>query len=92
MKTMPETTFRGVVEICKGYYPALRSERLEAFLNSQTEKPILVSELMLITGLSKTSVKDKLRDAGCAAVGQGGKSGKENLYSRSEALKALGVI
>lgn len=92
MKSMPETTFRGVVEICRGYYPALKSERLESFLNSQTEKPILVSDLMTITGKCKTAVKNRLREAGVEPVGLGGKTGKENTYDRSEALKALGVI
>jgi hypothetical protein len=92
MKSMPVTTFRGVFEICKGYYPALRSDRLESFLNGQTEKPILVSELMLITGKCKTAVKNRLRDAGVQPVGLGGKTGKENLYSRNDALQALEVI
>jgi hypothetical protein len=92
MKPMPETTLRGVFEICKGYRPALRMEKLLSFLDSQTEGPILVSELMSLTGLSKTSVKDKLNAAGVKPVGQGGKSGKENQYARGEALKALEVL
>lgn len=92
MKPMPETTKRGVYEICKGYYPALRLEKLETFLNAQTEKPILVSDLMNITGKCKTAVKNRLHDAGVEPVGVGGKTGKENTYDRSEALKALEVI
>lgn len=59
---------------------------------SKRKKPILVSELMLITGKCKTSVKNRLREAGVEPVGFGGKTGKENLYSRNDALQAMEVI
>lgn len=92
MKSIPSTAIQGCTTILRPYRPALNEVKLMSFLDSLVEKPILVSDLMTITGKCKTAVKNRLRDAGVQPVGVGGKTGKENTYDRSEALKALEVI
>lgn len=88
-REIPKTLLRGISVMLRPYIGNVTDTQIEIAVETCRSEEITLGNLCKYTGLSKPTMRQRLAGAGVEAVRMGGRTGREMVYSRDDALAVV---